>query len=102
MLSRSRTEILAQEGRHVPSLEQAVKNAAAAHGTWHTRPGAGGGGAGLPADVSVDVTEAALGAWGKPIAEIAPAWRTGEPAKLFAAQYIPSQTGVGMASAVKH
>ena len=73
----SRTEILAREEARLPELDRAVTDAASALNTWHTDWAQAVAALGLPAAVTVDAAEAALGAWVR-IAETAPAWRTDE------------------------
>ena len=72
-----RKKTLGDAEARLPELQQSMNAAAAAMDAWHQDWSNAIVVLGLPADASIDTTEAALDAWAR-IAEAGPAWRTDE------------------------
>ncbi len=72
-----RTQALADTEERLPELRQSMAAAASALELWQREWSTAVAALGLPADATIDTTEAALAAWAR-IAEAVPSWRTDE------------------------
>jgi chromosome segregation protein len=72
-----RKQALADTEDRLPELQQSMAAAATALEVWQREWSTAVAALGLPADATIDTTEAALAAWAR-IAEAAPSWRTDE------------------------
>ena len=72
-----RKQALADTEERLPELRQSMAAAATALEGWQREWSTAVAALGLPADATIDTTEAALAAWAR-IAEAAPSWRTDE------------------------
>jgi chromosome segregation protein len=72
-----RKQALADTEERLPELRQSMETAARALEVWQREWSTAVAALGLPADATIDTTEAALAAWAR-IAEAVPSWRTDE------------------------